>query len=108
MTPINRFSLSLTRLKMALLNAAAATYSSAQIILAIAYNVFFSTGIMFLETYCNWQCHPLLEQTWATLKVDFALAHQELRNSQVTSNQVVIRQQTTRMLPVNAASYNIQ
>jgi hypothetical protein len=61
---------------VALANAAAAPYSSAQII-AIAYNVVFSTG-MFPDACCDWQHRPLLQQTWATFKVNFALAHQEL------------------------------
>jgi hypothetical protein len=70
---------------VALAGAAAAPYSPAQII-AIAYNMLFSTG-MFPDACHDWRRRPLLQQTWATFKVDFALAHQELRNSQVTSNQ---------------------
>jgi hypothetical protein len=73
-----------------LADAAAAPYTPAQII-AIAYNVHFSTG-MFPDACCDWRRCPILEQTWATFKIDFALAHQELRNLKVMSNQAGYQQ----------------
>jgi hypothetical protein len=42
---------------------------------------------MFTDACHDWRRRPIIEQTWATFKVDFALAHQELRDSQLTSNQ---------------------
>jgi hypothetical protein len=87
-----------------LADAAAPPYSSAQII-AIAYNVHFSTGI-FPDAYHDWQRYTLLQQTWATFKVNFALAHQELRNSQVTSNQACY--QAANNTAYDTASCNIQ
>jgi hypothetical protein len=60
-------------------------------IVAIAYNVLFSTG-MFPDACRDWRRCPILEQTWAMFKIDFALAHQELRDSQVTSNQAGYQQ----------------
>ena len=56
--------------------AANAPYSPAQIIV-IAYHVLFSSGLF--STACgDWRRRPPLEQTWATFKVDFTLAHQAL------------------------------
>ena len=89
---------------VALADAAAAPYSPAQII-AIAYNVLFSTG-MFPDACRDWRRRPLLQQTWATFKIDFALAHQELRDSQVTSNQAGY--QAAHNAAYDTASYDIQ
>ena len=89
---------------VALADAAAAPYTSAQII-AIAYNVLFSTG-MFPDACRDWRRRPILEQTWATFKIDFALAHQELRDSQVTSNQAGYQQAANAAY--DTASYDIQ
>jgi len=89
---------------VALADAAAAPYSPAQII-AIAYNVLFSTG-MFPDACRDWRRRPLIQQNWATFKVDFALAHQELRDSQVTSNQAGY--QAANNAAYDTASYDIQ
>jgi hypothetical protein len=65
--------------------AANAPYTAAQIV-AIAYNIIFSTG-MFPEACREWRRRPIVEKTWVNFKVDFALAHQDFRDSQVTSRQ---------------------
>jgi hypothetical protein len=70
---------------VALADAANAPYTPAQIV-SIAYNTVFSTG-MFPEACREWRRLPRADQTWARFKTDFALAHQEFRDSQVTSNQ---------------------
>jgi hypothetical protein len=70
---------------VALADAAQAPYMPAQIV-AIAYNLIFSTG-MFPDACRDWRRRPTVEQTWANFKTDMALAHQELRDSQVTSTQ---------------------
>jgi hypothetical protein len=70
---------------VALADAASAPYTQAQI-LAIAYNLIFSTGI-FPEACREWRRRPRLEQTWTNFKVEFALAHQEFRDSQITAGQ---------------------
>jgi hypothetical protein len=89
---------------VALADAAAAPYTSAQII-DIAYNVLFSTG-MFPDACRDWQRCPILEQTWATFKINFALAHQELCDSQVTLNQAGYQQAANAAY--DTASYDIQ
>jgi hypothetical protein len=60
-------------------------------IVIAAYHVHFSTG-MFPDACCDWKSGPILKQTWATFKINFALAHKELRNLQVTSNQAGYQQ----------------
>ena len=65
--------------------AANAPYSPAQIV-AIAYNTIFTTG-MFPEACREWRRYTPANQTWVNFKTAFSLAHQELRDSQVTSNQ---------------------
>jgi hypothetical protein len=42
--------------------AANAPYTAAQIV-AIVYNIIFSTG-MFLETCREWRWHPIVERMW--------------------------------------------
>jgi hypothetical protein len=61
---------------------------------------------MFPDTCCDWRCCPILEQTWATFKINFALAHQELCDSQVTSNQAGYQQAANAAY--DTASYDIQ
>jgi hypothetical protein len=53
-------------------------------IVAIAYNSVFQTGL-FAGACQEWRCRPVAYKTWTNFKTDFALAHQELRESQVTS-----------------------
>jgi hypothetical protein len=66
-----------------LADAANAGYTTAQII-AIAYNCLFQTGL-YAEACRDWRRRADADKTWPQLKTDFALAHQELRESQVTS-----------------------
>ena len=70
---------------VALADAAATAYTPAQII-AIAYNLMFATG-MFPEACREWRRRPTAEHTWTNFKTEFSLAHQEFRDSQVTSQQ---------------------
>ena len=68
---------------IALAAAANAPYSTAQI-LAIAYNTIFLTG-MFPETCREWRRNP--NQTWVNFKMAITIAHQDYRDSQMTTNQ---------------------
>ena len=70
---------------MTLAASGKAPYSNAQIV-SISYNIVFSTG-MFADSYKDWRRLPPLEHTWVNFKTAFAIAHQELRESQVTSQQ---------------------
>ncbi len=66
-----------------LADAANAAYTTAQII-AIAYNGLFQTGL-YMDACQDWRCQPQAYKTWPQLKIDFALAYQELRETQITS-----------------------
>jgi len=90
---------------VALVDAAAAPYSPAQII-AIAYNVLFSTGMFHDACHTDWRRCPLLQQSWAAFKVNFALAHQEICNSQVTLDQA--GNQAANNAAYDITSFNIQ
>jgi hypothetical protein len=70
---------------VALAAAANAPYTSAQIV-SIAYNTIFSTG-MFSDACRDWRRRPTADHNWVNFKLDFALAHQDLRDSQLTSKQ---------------------
>ncbi len=68
-----------------LADAAKAPYTEPQII-AIAYNTIFTTS-MFPEACREWRRRPIIEHTWSNFKAAFAEAHQDFRESQVTSPQ---------------------
>jgi hypothetical protein len=68
-----------------LADAAEAAYTPAQII-AIAYNLIFATGI-FPEACREWRRRPVADKTWTNFKIDFAIAHQDYKESQITANQ---------------------
>ncbi len=68
-----------------LADAAKAPYTEPQII-AIAYNTIFTTS-MFPEACREWRRRPIIEHTWSNFKAAFAEAHQDFRESQVTSQQ---------------------
>ena len=61
---------------------------------------------MFLDACCHWRRRSLLQQTWATFKVNFALAHQEICNSQVTLDQA--GKQAANNAAYDITSFNIQ
>lgn len=63
--------------------AAQAEYTQAQIV-AYAYNLIFQTGV-FHDACRDWRRRFAADRTWATFKTDFAIAHQELRESQLTA-----------------------
>jgi ribosomal protein S17E len=63
--------------------AANAAYTSQQIV-AYAYNIVFQTGV-FADACRDWRRRIIAEKTWANFKTDFAVAHQELRESQLTA-----------------------
>jgi hypothetical protein len=69
---------------VALAAAAQAPYSPAQIV-SIAYTLVFATG-MLLEACREWRRNPD-DHTWQIFKTFFAEAHQDLRDSQITSKQ---------------------
>jgi hypothetical protein len=62
--------------------AALAPYTIPQIV-AYAYNNVFQTG-QFVDACRDWRRREALAKTWVNFKSDFALAHQELRESQLT------------------------
>jgi hypothetical protein len=64
---------------------AQAPYSPVQII-AIAYTLVFTTG-MLPEACRKWRRNPA-DRTWPNFKTFFAEAHQDLRDSQITSKQL--------------------
>ena len=65
--------------------AGQAPYSNSQIV-AIAYTLIFNTWL-FTDVCQFWWRGPVNEHNWVSFKVDFATAHHEWRDSQVTSNQ---------------------
>jgi hypothetical protein len=66
-------------------DAAGAAYTPFQIV-AILYNLIFATG-MFPEACRVWRRRVTNTQTWHNFKADFAAAHQDYRDSQLTSRQ---------------------
>ena len=58
-------------------NATQATYTPAQII-TIAFTLVFRTSV-FLDACRNWKCRSTNENTWSQFKVDFTIAHQDMR-----------------------------
>jgi hypothetical protein len=66
-------------------DAAAAPYSPEQVV-NIAYTLVFGTG-MFPEACRDWRRLPIADKTWDRFKTDFATAHQEFRDTQLTANQ---------------------
>ena len=63
-------------------NATQAPYTPAQIIV-INFTLVFRTGL-FPNACCNWKCRATNEKNWDQFKVDFAVAHQEMRESHTT------------------------
>jgi hypothetical protein len=82
--------------------AAQAAYTQEQIV-ASAYNLVFQRGV-FTDTCRDWRQLPFADKTWSNFKQDFAMAHQELRESQLTlqgagyhaANSVQIQKYSTR------------
>jgi hypothetical protein len=74
------------RLSPADLQANDTRLRTAEQVVSIAYNLVFTTG-MFPEACREWRRRPPPEQTWVNFKTEFAIAHQEYRESQTTSNQ---------------------
>jgi hypothetical protein len=96
---------------ISLAEAAEAACTPDQII-AIAFNLIFSTG-MFPEACREWRRCPNIEKTWTNFKIDFASDHQEFKESQVTSDQAGCQsanavctdlQQETALAPANLAT----
>ena len=65
--------------------AVQAPYSNSHIV-AISYTLIFNTGL-FTDTCRDLWQRPVNEHNWVNFKVEFATAHHEWRDSQVTSNQ---------------------
>jgi hypothetical protein len=63
--------------------AANVAYTGPQIV-AYAYNPILQTGL-FTDACRDWRRRPAAQKTWPTFKVDFSLAHQEMRESQATT-----------------------
>jgi hypothetical protein len=65
-------------------DAAGAAYTPSQIV-AISYNLIVATG-MFPEACREWRRRVTNTQTWHNFKADFAAAHQDYRDSQLTAS----------------------
>ena len=65
------------------MNDAQAPNTPAQIIV-IAFLLVFHTGL-FPDACCDWKRLATNDKTWYQFKVDFTLAHQDMRESQTTS-----------------------
>jgi hypothetical protein len=63
--------------------AANGAYTGPQIV-AYAYNTILQTGL-FTDACRDWRRRPAAQKTWPTFKVDFSLAHQEMRELQATT-----------------------
>jgi hypothetical protein len=63
--------------------AANAAYTGPQIV-AYAYNTIIQTGL-FTDACRDWRQRPAAQKTWPTFKADFSLPHQEMRESQTTT-----------------------
>ena len=65
---------------------------------------------MFIDDWKVWKRRPIVEKTWAQLKIDFSLVHGELRESQKTSrsfdfhanNAQVLQQETPEAISILA------
>ena len=75
--------------------AGQAPYYNAQI-LGIACTLIFNTGL-FTDTCRDWWQQPVNEHNWVNFKVEFATAHHEWRDSQVTSNQAGYHNANSKM-----------
>ena len=62
-------------------------YTPAQV-LTIAYQILFQTAI-FADDCRDWKRQPEAYKTWPQFKIDFTRAHQEYRESQVTTPRAV-------------------
>jgi hypothetical protein len=80
--------------------AAQAPYTAAQIV-SVAYTLVFTTG-MFPEACHEWRRNPA-DHTWANFKAFFAEAHQDLRDSQITSRQSGYHNANSMLIDANAA-----
>ena len=65
--------------------AANAAYTGPQIV-AYAYNTILQTGL-FTDACRDWRRRPAAQKTWPAFKADFSLAHQEMRESQTTTQE---------------------
>jgi hypothetical protein len=77
------FIAELTRQAIELAAAANAAYTGPQIV-AYTYNTILQTGL-FTDACRDWRCRPAAQKTWPTFTADFSLAHQEMHESQATT-----------------------
>jgi hypothetical protein len=63
--------------------AANTAYTGPQIV-AYAYNTILQTGL-FTDACRDWRRQPAVQKTWPTFKANFSLAHQEMQESQATT-----------------------
>jgi hypothetical protein len=87
-------------------NAADVPYTPSQIV-AISYNLIFATG-MFPEACREWRCRVTNTRTWHNFKADFAAAHQDYRDSQLTSRQSGYQSSNNAATDSNDTAFNIQ
>jgi hypothetical protein len=87
-------------------DAAGAAYTPSQIV-AISYNLIFATG-MFPEACREWRRRVTNTQTWHNFKADFAAAHQDYRDSQLTSRQSGYQSANNAATDADDTSFDIQ
>jgi hypothetical protein len=66
--------------------AANAAYYTGPQIVTYAYNTILQTDL-FTDACRDWRRRPAAQKTWPTFKADFSLAHQEMRESQATTQR---------------------
>jgi hypothetical protein len=87
-------------------DAAGAAYTPSQIV-AISYNLIFATG-MFPEACCEWRRRVTNTRTWHNFKANFAAAHQDYRDSQLTWCQSGYQSANQAATESDDTSFNIQ
>jgi hypothetical protein len=87
-------------------NAAGAAYTPSQIV-AISYNLIFATG-MFPEACREWRRRVTNTRTCHNFKANFPSAHQDYRDSQLTSRQSGYQSGNNAATDADGTSFDIQ
>jgi hypothetical protein len=87
-------------------NAAGAPFTPSQIV-AISYNLIFATG-MFIDACRERRRRVTNTRTWHNFKADFAAAHQDYQDSQLTSRQSSYQSSNNAATESDDTSFDIQ
>jgi hypothetical protein len=87
-------------------DAVGAPYTPSQMV-AISYNLIFATGI-FPEACREWRRRVTNTRNWHNFKADFAAAHQDYRDSQLTSRQSSYRSSNNAATESDDTAFDIQ